>query len=237
MIHADRFANAERLHSSEGDVTVAEFAVYSQINRSPLSSELDAPHCCFVCAWLIANAHIPVCRGESVMKRIKFKYHPNLYSDEILIHEEGICNCCGKKVSEYIGTAYSPEDTDCICLSCIHDGSAAEKLNAEFVQFAEEVSDPEKRDELFKRTPGYMSWQGENWLACCDDYCAYLGTVGIRELEELGIKDDVLRDYAAQVPSYPLDIVEEYLYKDGDLCGYLFRCLHCGKYRIYVDAN
>ena len=144
------------------------------------------------------------------MKRIEFKYHPNLYSDEILIHEEGICNCCGKKVSEYIGTAYSPEDTDCICLSCIHDGSAAEKLNAEFVQFAEEVSDPEKRDELYKRTPGYMSWQGENWLACCDDYCAYLGTVGIRELEELGIKDDVLRDYAAQVPSYPLDIVEEW---------------------------
>ena len=56
MIHADRFANAERL------LTVAAFAVYSQINRSPLSSELDAPHCCFVCAWLIANAHIPVFR-------------------------------------------------------------------------------------------------------------------------------------------------------------------------------
>ena len=43
--------------------------------------------------------------------------------------------------------------------------------------------------------------------------------------------------YAAQVPSYPIDVVEEYLYKDGDLCGYLFRCLHCGKYRIYVDAS
>ena len=163
------------------------------------------------------------------MKRIEFKYHPN--------HEEGVCNCCGRKVPEYIGMAYSAEDIDCICLSCIHDGSAAEKFGAEFVQFAEEVSDPEKRDELFKRTPGYMSWQGENWLACCDDYCAYLGTVGIKELEELGIKDEVLRDYAAQVPSYPIDVVEEYLYKDGDLCGYLFRCLHCGKYRIYVDAS
>ncbi|MBQ3849332.1 MAG: CbrC family protein, partial [Clostridia bacterium] len=31
--------------------------------------------------------------------------------------------------------------------------------------------------------------------------------------------------------------VEEHLYKDGDLCGYLFRCLHCGKYRLYVDAS
>ena len=55
---------------------------------------------------------LTICRGKSVMKRIEFKYHPNLYSDEILIHEEGICNCCGKKVSEYIGMAYSPEETD-----------------------------------------------------------------------------------------------------------------------------
>ena len=57
MILADRLANAERLHSSEGDVVVAAFAVYIQINRSPLSSQLDASHCCFVCAWLIAIAH------------------------------------------------------------------------------------------------------------------------------------------------------------------------------------
>ena len=58
MFHADRFANAGRLHSSEGDVTVAAFAVYSQINRLPLTSQLDASHCCFVCAWLIAYAQI-----------------------------------------------------------------------------------------------------------------------------------------------------------------------------------
>ncbi|MBR2806782.1 MAG: CbrC family protein [Oscillospiraceae bacterium] len=171
------------------------------------------------------------------MERIEFKYHPNLYSDMILIRGEGVCNCCGKKVTEYIDSVYSPEDLDCISLGCISDGSAAEKFDAEFVQYAEEVSDPEKRDELFHRTPGYMSWQGENWLACCDDYCAYLGPVGMEELEELGIKDEVLEDYASQVPSYPIDVVEEYLSKDGDLTGYLFRCLHCGKYRLYVDAS
>ena len=47
------------------------------------------------------------------MKRIEFKYHPNLYSDEILIHEEGVCNCCGRKVPEY-GTLISTA-----CLRCI----------------------------------------------------------------------------------------------------------------------
>lgn len=171
------------------------------------------------------------------MNRIVFKYHPNLYSDEILIHDEGICDCCERTVSEYIDQAYTSKDIDCICLSCIHDGSAAQKFDATFVQYAEKVSDVKKHDELFKRTPGYMSWQGEFWLACCDDYCAYLGPVGISELDKLGIKEQVLKDYAAQSPSYPLDVVNEYLRKDGDMTGYLFRCLHCGKYRLYVDAN
>lgn len=171
------------------------------------------------------------------MKRIEFKYHPNLYSDEILVRGEGVCDCCGKTVSEYIDQIYSSEDADCICLSCIHDGKAAEKFNAEFVQYAEKVSDPAKHDELFKRAPGYMAWQGENWLACCDDYCAYLGPVGIRELEDLGIREEALSDYAGQDPSNPLDVVIEYMRKDGDMTGYLFRCLHCGKYRLYVDAN
>ena len=171
------------------------------------------------------------------MKRIEFKYHPNLYSDEVLVHGEGVCNCCGNTVSEYIEMAYSVEDIDCLCLSCIHDGRAAEKFDAEFVQDAEEVTDPQKRDELFHRTPGYVSWQGEYWLACCDDYCAYWGTVGIKELEDLGIKEEVLMDYAEQQPSYPIDVVREALHKDGDMTGYLFRCLHCGKYRLYVDAS
>ncbi len=171
------------------------------------------------------------------MEHIKFRYNPYIYDDEILIRGEGVCDCCGRSVTEYIDSVYSAQAPDCICLSCIHDGSAAEKFNATFVQYAEEVSDPQKRDELFRRTPGYLAWQGENWLVCCDDYCAYLGPVGIRELEEMGIIDEALADYAAQEPSYPIDVVEEYLDRDGDLTGYLFRCLHCGRYRLYVDAS
>lgn len=170
-------------------------------------------------------------------KRIVFKYHPNLYKDEILVRGKGVCQCCGRKVHEYVEHAYAVEDLNCLCLSCIHDGSAAEKFDAEFVQFAEPVSDPEKREELFRRTPGYLAWQGENWLACCDDYCAYLGMVGISELEQLGVKEEALRDYAAQEVHYPIELVEKYLRKDGDLTGYLFRCLHCGKVRLYVDAS
>lgn len=171
------------------------------------------------------------------MKRIEFRYHPNLYNDPILIRGKGKCECCGKKVSEYIENVYAEEDLECICLECVHNGSAAEKFDAEFVQDAEEVSDPEKRDELFQRTPGYISWQGEYWLACCDDYCAYLGTVGIRELENLGIKEEVLQSYEAEEDSFPIELVKKHLNKEGEMTGYLFRCLHCGKYRMHVDAD
>ena len=169
--------------------------------------------------------------------KLVFKYHPNLYEDDILIQGEGVCQCCGRAVHEYIENVYSPEDVDCICLECVHSGEAAEKFKATFVEDAEPVSDSAKRTELFCCTPGYMAWQGEYGLVCCDDYCQYLGRVGMKELEELRIKDEVLKEYASHDDGYPLEVLEDCLYKDGDMSGYLFQCCHCGKYRLQVDAS
>lgn len=169
--------------------------------------------------------------------KIIFRYHPNLYEDDILIKGEGVCQCCGRMVHEYIENVYSPEDIDCVCLECVHNGEAAKKFKATFVEDAEPVSNQAKRTELFCRTPGYSAWQGEYWLACCDDYCQYLGRVGMKELEELGIKDEVLAEYASHDDGYPVEVLEECLHKDGDMSGYLFKCCHCGKHRLYVDAS
>ena len=171
------------------------------------------------------------------MDRIKFKYFPNIYEDDALSWGEGVCQCCGKKVDCFIESAYTEEDVYCLCLQCISDGSAAEKFDATFITEAEPVSDPEKREELFKRTPGYLAWQYEYWIACCDDYCQYLGRVGIEELDELGCKDEILDEYCARDISYSREDVVECMYKDGDMSGYLFKCLHCGKYHLWVDAN
>ena len=87
---------------------------------------------------------------------------------------------------------------------------------------------------LFCQTPGYSSWQGEYWLSCCQDYCAYLGTVGTHELEEMGIAEQVLAEYESR---NEFQDVAEYLVKDGSMCGYLFRCLHCEQYHLWVDAD
>ncbi|EHO84139.1 hypothetical protein HMPREF0380_01217 [Eubacterium infirmum F0142] len=50
----------------------------------------------------------------------------------------------------------------------------------------------------------------------------------------MDIADEVLEEYAQRGEFAD---VEEYLVKDGAICGYLFECLHCGKYHIYVDAD
>ena len=53
----------------------------------------------------------------------------------------------------------------------------------------EQVTNPKFTEEVLFRTPGYVSWQGNNWVAHCSDYCAFIGYVGWRDLVELGIED------------------------------------------------
>lgn len=89
------------------------------------------------------------------------------YMITILLNMKTVSVSVVKKVNEYCSTMYCIDDVHCICLECISDGKAAEKFEGVFIQDAESglVSDPQKTEELFKRTPGYASWQGEYWLA------------------------------------------------------------------------
>lgn len=167
-----------------------------------------------------------------------FIYHPDPLATGAFVEGEAkVCPSCGKKSNIYYNLIpYCIEDIEYLCPMCIANGQAAKKFDAEFIQDAECQGelDPEKDKLLFCQTPGYSSWQGENWLSCCQDYCAYLGTVGTRELKDMGIAEQVLADYEERGEYQD---IEEYLVKDGSLCGYLFRCLHCQKYQIWVDAD
>ena len=167
-----------------------------------------------------------------------FIYHPDPLATGAFVEGEAkVCPSCGKKSNVYYNLLpYCIDNIENLCPFCIANGLAAEKFDAEFVQDAEwsGQTNPEKDKLLFCQTPGYSSWQGENWLSCCQDYCAYLGTVGTRELMDMGIAEQVLADYEERGEYQD---IEEYLVKDGSLCGYLFRCLHCQKYQIWVDAD
>ena len=177
-------------------------------------------------------------RRERLKDLPQFRYYPDPVGTGAF--EEGeakTCPCCGRKSTvHYSILPYCIENVENLCPLCISNGEAARKYDATFIQDAEWKGEPdkEKDEELFCRTPGYISWQGEYWLSCCDDYCAYLGTVGIRELKAMDIADEVFEEYEAR---NEFEDVREYLVKDGSLCGYLFRCLHCGKYHLWVDAD
>lgn len=168
--------------------------------------------------------------------RPKFRYQPYLYENGVVQYGENTCQCCGNKVTEYITSMYCTQEVDCLCLRCVASGKASEKFKGTFIQDVEKMmEDKQKTEELFERTPGYVSWQGEYWLTCCDDYCAYIGTVGTKELQEMDIMEEVISDYEIHNKGY--DNIRDYLTKEGSLCGYLFQCLHCGKYRLWVDAD
>jgi uncharacterized protein CbrC (UPF0167 family) len=168
----------------------------------------------------------------------KFKYNSNVYDDDIVFHVDGVCQCCGKEVDVFTNSMYTQHEIQCICMNCVADGSAAKKFDGEFIHDVEKlVSDPLKTDELLHRTPGYLSWQGEYWLVCCDDYCEYLGPVVASKLDELdaiGISDAVMEECNNRCQ---LHLHRSDLLLSKSPSGYLFRCLHCGKYRLDIDFD
>jgi uncharacterized protein CbrC (UPF0167 family) len=171
----------------------------------------------------------------------KFRYFPDPLGSGVFektaAGEEIMCPCCGKATEYYYTTIpYCIPNVENLCPTCIADGAAAKKYGCTFISDGEEVSSAEKQKELFERTPGYIAWQEEYWLAHCDDYMEYLGNVGTKELKEAGIFDEVIAEYAAH-NEYDTEDIGDYLVAGGSMTGYLFRCLHCGTYRIWVDVD
>jgi len=165
-----------------------------------------------------------------------FRYHPNPLATGAFeeLKEPVICSCCQKNTYiTYKTPFYSIEEIENLCPDCIASGAAAEKFDGEFQDecSVDDVSDNEKLDELIHRTPGYCGWQQEYWRAHCDDFCAFLGYVGYRELKQMGIVDEVLEDLKLELS----DI--EYMTNGGSMQGYLFQCIHCGKYCICIDYD
>lgn len=95
------------------------------------------------------------------MKKIHFKYHPNIYEDDILVHKSGICQCCGKQINEYIEHVYSAEDVDCICLQCVSDGTVAQSVRSKqniskYMDEGEQRESPKRIKELLYRIKGVL---------------------------------------------------------------------------------
>ena len=167
-----------------------------------------------------------------------FTYSPNAFNPELGLFKasEIECPCCHKiRGYSYQLTPYCEEEVEGLCPWCIADGSAAEKFEASFSQdvsrdhpIAEGAS-----KQVYDCTPGYISWQGENWLGHCDDACAFIGYVGFDDIAHLW--NEVEEDVAAG--GWDKEAVKKNLQREGHLVGYLFQCRTCGKHRLGIDCD
>jgi uncharacterized protein CbrC (UPF0167 family) len=176
-----------------------------------------------------------------------FKYHPDpIATGSVRADEDTPCLSCNRiRGYVYQGPAYSEKFhylSGCICPWCVADGSAAKQFGATFADsgMMDGVTQ-EVRHEIETRTPGYRAWQQEQWLTCCGDAAAYLGSAGAKELKTA---------FAGAMPAVRKTVKEDYgltgkdleeflagLSKEDQPTAYIFRCLHCNGYLAAVDET
>ncbi|WP_298782619.1 CbrC family protein [uncultured Polaribacter sp.] len=200
----------------------------------------------FVIALILVIGIVSGCKNNNTLNSKnmselpKFKYQPNALKLGIIEKKNIDCPVCEKNRDyAYSGGIYAIEEVEFICPWCVADGSAAAKYDGMYIDDAscEEVSDQNKLTELVTKTPNYVSWQQEVWLAHHDDYCSFEKYVGWKEIEHLkeNLSDDIERiksEYGLSQSEF-----EQYLVNDGGMQGYLFKCLHCDQHRLHIDTN
>lgn len=170
-----------------------------------------------------------------------FKYNTDPIGNGIFTQgEEKVCDCCKTKTNIWYGGPFSSvSDIECICPNCIASGEAASKFNGHFIDTAcvKLVSDSSKLDELIHRTPSYFGLQQAHWLSHCDDYCTFVGYVGWKELVKMGIHKQIEKNYDQEFNHCSLEFVKKCMCNGGCVQGYLFQCLHCKEYFLYVAGD
>lgn len=171
----------------------------------------------------------------------RFTYHPDPVSTGAIKASDAVCACCDRgRGYVYAGAPYGVRsDLDGrICPWCIADGSAARTLGVSFVQDTE-TSLPERiAAQIFERTPGYVSWQGEMWLVHHGDACIFLGDATREDLNALTPAEEAafLRENDFLAEEWP-DLKRDHDPADSSLGLYRFRCRRCGMIRIGVDMT
>lgn len=162
-----------------------------------------------------------------------FKYHPDPLKTGSVERSQTACTCCGMvRGYIYVGPVYALDDyLDRICPWCIADGSAARKFDAEFVDsyplssvgLAKSII-----DAVIHRTPGYVTWQADDWLSHCGDACAFLGHAAVSDVIEASAEtiDDWCTRNKQDRSVWAMS--SEGYQPHGQPSFHKFQCLHCG---------
>jgi uncharacterized protein len=171
-----------------------------------------------------------------------FRYHPFPLQTGAVMPSTEACVCCGQSRGfVYTASVYgSSELRGKLCPWCIADGSAARRFDLFFSDDHPLLKSgvPKKIvDEVTRRTPGYISWQQEEWLSHCGDACEFHG-------------DATPTDLSAATPDSKRAVLDAYrLTEDqwseitsgyepgGDPAIYKFVCRHCAQVRFGWDCS
>ena len=171
----------------------------------------------------------------------QFVYHPDPVATGSVVPSSEVCPACGAaRGYAYALTPYAIGEHDHICPWCIADGTAHAKFDATFVDDwpLQRADLPDSVvAEVTQRTPGYTSWQQEEWLSCCGDACEFHGDAPqaeIRALDARGFERLVPR------PAFKFDEAPGFLRNyepGGSPAFYKFVCRRCGGVQYGWDCD
>lgn len=168
-----------------------------------------------------------------------FRYHPDPVATGSILERPGkVCPACDRSTGwAYVTTPYSVGTHPDLCPWCIADGTAAVRFGASFIDVywldGQQPPAPlDRLDELAHRTPGFASWQQEEWQYCCGDACAFHGVATADDLAGLGERPAWLDD--AFIAAFrELEAAGE----PPDPVPFAFRCLHCDRLHVWLDVS
>jgi uncharacterized protein CbrC (UPF0167 family) len=86
-----------------------------------------------------------------------------------------------------------------------------------------------------RRTPGYVSWQGDTWLTHCNDAGAFLGDLPQAALAQIDVEAlaALAREHRLSDEQWGR-ILEAYT-PGGQLAVYVFECVRCNRKLYRMD--
>ncbi len=176
----------------------------------------------------------------SIMELPTFRYHPDPIASGAIVRENATCVCCERVVDHvYVASAYSIHEFDRnLCPWCIADGTAHKKFDVEFCDsypLQNAGINESIIAQVTSRTPGYISWQQEEWLSHCDDACAFLGDATSETIRNMTPKEmaPLCADHGVDAEWFAK--VADTYEPGGQPAIYHFKCLVCNSNLFGMD--
>lgn len=172
----------------------------------------------------------------------KFIYHPDPIKTGAIKQSNAQCTCCSQRKGYiYVASIYTKDDSQIeLCPWCIADGRAAATYEATFSDAHPLVKAKVPQsiiDEITTRTPGYSSWQQEEWLAHCGDACEFHGDASRVELDHMSSEIKTSFCTSLHLTEQDWTLIKQQYTPGGDPAFYKFICRHCNAVLFGMDCT